>query len=484
MACYWNMKTQANVLSALGLITALGISVAQAELREFTDAKGRKLKAEFMDLQGTKAALRLATGKIVAVELEKLSKADQEFINNHPAAQLNPVNLPATPLYGVTDWNERQQAHEIYFIDSRGKRAITRRIKKIHEEGFASCLGDYAVIEGPNLGVIDVKGSAQFGVSAVGPPSLQAGSDAPIFIANYGKGETAYSTYLRKDGKPFIKRRFASARPFNSERAWVNIEAQDRPRGRNNGLWTLIDYAGNLLHAFEDLEVQDFSEGRAGVALDTQSDDWAIINTEAEVIAEGPFRRVGRFIDGVSVVDGLLMNLEGEFLMEKSGEWTIERRHEISESDAIIGRRTGRNSNKTRYAILRRSTAEHIIDIPDDLYIEKGFFDGLAVVRDNKTAKLGYMTRTGVMLVEPQYADARRFRNGFAEIGIKSAQDLAVINPTGAIIWKPNLRERPAAPKPKKDEKPDDEKKGGKAPEKEAPEKEAPEKEAPEKEGQ
>jgi hypothetical protein len=472
MACYWNMKTQANFLSALGLITALGISVAPAELREFTDAKGRKLKAEFMDLQGTKAALRLATGKIVAVELEKLSKADQEFINNHPAAQLNPVSFPATPLYGVTDWNERQQAHEIYFIDSTGKRAITRRIKKIHEEGFASCLGDYAVIEGPNLGVIDVKGSAQFGVSAVGPPNLQAGSDAPIFIANYGKGDTAYSTYLRKDGKPFIKRRFAAARPFNSERAWVNIEAQDRPRGRNNGLWTLIDYAGNLLHAFEDLEVQDFSEGRAGVALDTQSDDWAIINTEAEVIAEGPFRHVGRFIDGVSVVDGLLMNLEGEFLMEKGGEWTIERRHEISESDAIIGRRTGRNSNKTRYAILRRSTAEHIIDIPDHLYIEKGFFDGLAVVRDNKTAKLGYMTRTGVILVEPQYADARRFRNGFAEIGLKNAQELAVINTTGAIIWKPNIRELPEAPKPKKDEKPDDEKKDGKDPEKEDPEKE------------
>jgi hypothetical protein len=480
MDCYWSMKTQANFLSALGLITALGISVASAELREFTDAKGRKLKAEFLDLQGTKAALRLATGKIVAVELKKLSKGDQEFINNHPAAKLNAVNFPVTPLYGVTDWNERQQAHEIYFIDSMGKRAITRRIKKIHEEGFASCIGEYAIIEGPNLGVIDVKGSAQFGVSAVGPPSLQAGSDAPIFIASYGKGDTAYSTYLRKDGKPFIKRRFADARPFNSERAWVNLENQDRPNGRNNGLWTLIDYAGNLLHAFEDLEVQDFSEGRAAVALDTKSDEWAIINTEAEVIAEGPFRRVGRFIDGVAVVDGLLMDLEGTYLMEERGEWTIERRHEISESDAIIGRRTGRNSNKTRYAILRRSTAEHIIDIPDDLYIEKGFFDGLAVVRDNQTAKLGYMTRTGVILVEPKYADARRFRNGFAKIGIKSAQDLAVINTTGAIIWKPNIRELPEPPKPKKDEKPDekdekpdDDKKGDKEPEIEGNEKEA-----------
>ncbi|MEO1834234.1 MAG: hypothetical protein ABGZ49_01970, partial [Akkermansiaceae bacterium] len=90
------------------------------------------------------------------------------------------------------------------------------------------------------------------------------------------------------------------------------------------------------------------------------------------------------------------------------------------------------------------------------------------------------MTRTGVILVEPKYADARRFRNGFAKIGIKSAQDLAVINTTGAIIWKPNIRELPEPPKPKKDEKsdekdekPDDDKKDDKEPEIEGNEKEA-----------
>ncbi|MFM1557837.1 MAG: SHD1 domain-containing protein [Roseibacillus sp.] len=463
MDCYWSVKKQANLLATFGMATALGLLSTRAEIRKFTDVKGREINAEFIDLQGEKATLRLATGKIVAVDLVRLSKADQEFINNHPAGKLKPVELPAKPLYAVRDWSERLKSEESYFIDQSGKRGIARYIRKIHFDGFASGHGEYAVIEAPNLGVIDTAGRAQFGISAVGPPGLEAGSDAPIFLGRYGKGAESYVMYLRRDGNPFIKQRFADGRPFRSERAWVNIEAPDKPSGNKNGLWTLIDYKGNLLHAFEDLEVQDFSEGRAGVALDTKANEWAIINTDAEVIAEGPFRRVGRFIDGAAVVDGRLMTVDGKWLMEDRGEWVIERRHENSESDAVIARRTARNSNKTRYAILRRSTAEHLADIPDHFYVGDGFFNGLAVVRNDKTHKHGYLTRTGVMLIADEFATGARFHNGFAEVGVKSLHDRAVINMAGEVIWRPRVRVVIEAPKakpenPKPDEKKDKEK--------------------------
>jgi len=288
----------------------------------------------------------------------------------------------------------------------------------------------------------------------VGPPELQAGSDAPIFLAGYGTGDTAYVQYLRKDGKPFIKTRFAGGRPFNSERAWVNLETADRPggNGQGNGTWTLIDYRGNLLHAFEDLVVNDFSEDRAGVALDIRATEWAIINTDAEVIAEGPFRRVGRFINGAAVVDGRLMNRDGEWLMEEKGEWQIERRYENSESDAVVARRTRRIPGKPRFGILRRSTGEFIADVPDEYYVDRGFFNGLAVVRDLKTQNFGYLSRTGNLIIPTNFSRAEPFKGGYTHVSLEQLYDRAVINLAGEVIWKARLQ-HVAVPEEKPEEK-------------------------------
>lgn len=454
------MKTSAHLIAILGLVATLaGSPDLQAELREFTDVKGRKITAELLGLNGkSKVNLRMESGKMVTVALERLSAVDQGYIEAHPAAKLTPITVPEQALVAVKEWNEKLQREESYFINVTGQRAFRRSIKKIHYDGFASGLWQYAVVEGPHLGVLDAKGMAMFGVSRVGPPELQAGSDAPIFLAGYGTGDTAYVQYLRKDGKPFIKTRFAGGRPFNSERAWVNLESADRPggNGQRNGTWTLIDYQGNLLHAFEDLVVNDFSEGRAGVALDIRATEWAIINTDAEVIAEGPFRRVGRFINGAAVVDGRLMNRDGEWLMEEKGEWQIERRYENSESDAVVARRTRRIPGKPRFGILRRSTGEFIADVPDEYYVDRGFFNGLAVVRDLKTQNFGYLSRTGNLIIPTNFSRAEPFKGGYTHVSLEQLYDRAVINLAGEVIWKARLQ-HVAVPeeKPEKKEAPD-----------------------------
>jgi len=450
------VKTSAHLIAILGLVATLaGSPDLQAELREFTDVKGRKITAELLGLNGkSKVNLRMESGKMVTVALERLSAVDQGYIEAHPAAKLTPITVPEQALVAVKEWNEKLQREESYFINVTGQRAFRRSIKKIHYDGFASGLWQYAVVQGPHLGVLDAKGMAMFGVSRVGPPELQAGSDAPIFLAGYGTGDTAYVQYLRKDGKPFIKTRFAGGRPFNSERAWVNLETADRPggNGQGNGTWTLIDYRGNLLHAFEDLVVNDFSEDRAGVALDIRATEWAIINTDAEVIAEGPFRRVGRFINGAAVVDGRLMNRDGEWLMEEKGEWQIERRYENSESDAVVARRTRRIPGKPRFGILRRSTGEFIADVPDEYYVDRGFFNGLAVVRDLKTQNFGYLSRTGNLIIPTKFSRAEPFKGGYTHVSLEQLYDRAVINLAGEVIWKARLQ-HVAVPEEKPEEK-------------------------------
>ena len=447
IASYWLVNRLLNTLCFSGLAFLFtGTSPLLAELREFTDVKGRKITAEFLGLNGESMVnLRMGSGKMVTVALLRLSADDQKYITAHPAAKLSPVSLPEKPLIAVTDWNEKLQRDESYFINKNGQRAFRRAIRKINQDGFASGLWDFAIVEGPYPGLLDSEGMALFGVSRSGSPQLTAGSDAPIVVARYGTGEEAYVQYLRKDGKPFIRTKFAAGRPFNSGRAWVNLEPGDLPgsgaQRQGNGTWTLIDYQGNLLHAFEDLVVNDFSEGRAGVALDIRSSEWSIINTNAEIIAEGPFRRVGKFINGASVVDGRLMDRDGKWLMEEKGEWQIERKYENSESDAIVARRTRRVAGKPRYGILRRSTGEFIADIPDEYYVDRGFFDGLAVVRDMKTQTFGYLSRTGEIIISPNFSRAAPFKGGLAHVSLEQLHERAVINLAGEVVWKARLQE-------------------------------------------
>lgn len=443
------------LLAGLGGLAAW--SGVLAEVREFKDTKGRSLKAEFLNLQGKKANLRLEDGKVVAVPLEKLSEADQEYIKNHPSSKFPPVELPERPLYAVKDWNEKLNTQEPYFIDQNGKRSTTirRRLKKIHGNGFADGGGKYAVVEGPYLGILDTKGVATFGITTRGPATITGGSDQPIFMVQKGAGSALSYTYVNQRGRAIIRQSFRGARPFNSGRAWVNIELEDLPKGRHNGLWTLIDTQGRLLHAYEDLKVSDFSEERAAVAIDQRGRQWAIVDIDNKTIAEGPFGFVGPFINGAAVVDGGLMGKDGQWIIDQSSdsEWYFDRRHAKSEGDAIIAKRRKRVTDKSRYVILRRSTGEFIADIPDDLYVEDGFFDGLAAVRNLKTRKSGYMDRTGKLIVEPKFEQAERFRNGFAEVSADTLYDKAVINTGGTIIWRPTKRKVEEDPAEKEKEK-------------------------------
>ena len=86
--------TQFVVLLSLPLL--LG-SVCHAELRTWTSIVGTKVEAELVSLTGNQVTLKTKAGKTLKLPLNKLSKADQEFLKaksypKEPTKEETPVN--------------------------------------------------------------------------------------------------------------------------------------------------------------------------------------------------------------------------------------------------------------------------------------------------------------------------------------------------------------------------------------------------------
>jgi hypothetical protein len=78
------------------LILCLGV-ICNAELRTWTAVNGKEVEAEFVSNSDGQVSLKMKTGKIFKVPLNKLSKADQEFLKaksspKEPTKEETPVN--------------------------------------------------------------------------------------------------------------------------------------------------------------------------------------------------------------------------------------------------------------------------------------------------------------------------------------------------------------------------------------------------------
>ncbi len=73
-------------------------SVCNAEIRTWTAVNGKGVEAEFVSNSDGKVTLKMKAGRTFKVQLNKLSKADQDFIAKMPSADLEevkPVEIPA-----------------------------------------------------------------------------------------------------------------------------------------------------------------------------------------------------------------------------------------------------------------------------------------------------------------------------------------------------------------------------------------------------
>lgn len=76
-----------STLSLTLLAFFLGLAQLQAEMRIWTDTQNRPLSAEFAGLSGNVVFLKVASGQVFQVPLEKLQAADQEFAKKLAATQ-------------------------------------------------------------------------------------------------------------------------------------------------------------------------------------------------------------------------------------------------------------------------------------------------------------------------------------------------------------------------------------------------------------
>ncbi|WP_425396317.1 SHD1 domain-containing protein [Aeoliella sp.] len=82
------------VLVALTIAAILQTAAVRAEMRTWTDITGKfSVEAELVEVKDGKAVLKKTSGENVAVPIEKLSKADQEFLQQSDQSNESELNL-------------------------------------------------------------------------------------------------------------------------------------------------------------------------------------------------------------------------------------------------------------------------------------------------------------------------------------------------------------------------------------------------------
>ena len=86
-----------NPLRLLVLLTLFLSVVCNAELRTWTAVNGKEVEAEFVSNSDGQVTLKMKTGKVFKVPIDKLSKADQDFLQaksspKKPTKEEAPVN--------------------------------------------------------------------------------------------------------------------------------------------------------------------------------------------------------------------------------------------------------------------------------------------------------------------------------------------------------------------------------------------------------
>jgi WG containing repeat len=80
---------------------------------------------------------------------------------------------------------------------------------------------------------------------------------------------------------------------------------------------------------------------------------------------------------------------------------------------------------------------ETIFKLPNNLeclILERDFADGRLPVKDKKTAKYGYVDRTGTLVIKTKFKSVGLFKNGIAEV-VTSRNRKAYLNTAGEITW-------------------------------------------------
>ena len=191
--------------------------------------------------------------------------------------------------------------------------------------------------------------------------------------------------------------------------------------------WGYIDKQGKLVVDAKFLAVRPFSEGLAGVRIDTK---WGFIDRTGQVVVPPQFDWVMPFSEGFAAVQ------KGPHwgFIDKSGKvlGNFEYAALGNFSEGLAAVRVG---DKWGYS----DTAGNLVISPQYFMAQK-FSGGLAPVAVVK--KWGFINKKGELVVSPEYRDARPFSDGLARVQVESGAGSAAygyIDPKGTLVIQPGF---------------------------------------------
>jgi S-layer homology domain/WG containing repeat len=218
--------------------------------------------------------------------------------------------------------------------------------------------------------------------------------------------------YIDRTGNIMIASQFASVAAFSHGLAAI----------QQNGKWGFIDRAGKLIVTPQFVEYRDF-DGQLAAVKDNQN-LWGYIDAAGAIVVEPKFREVRPFSEGLAAV---YLGDSGWGYMNSSGQLVIAPQFNdaqpFSEGLAGVHLVPPKDKWENRWVYIDRAGKTAIAL---NFYAPEGisssvdpispFAEGLAAVRFG--ANVGYIDRTGKMVIEPQFADANSFSNGRAFVNV------------------------------------------------------------------
>jgi hypothetical protein len=150
------------------LISFLTAARLSAEMRKWTSNDGKVIEAEFVRAENTSAVLKLKDGRVLPVELNRLSQADQDFVKQQGGSvavkaekrgpSFDEVTLDKSTWkmretpddFGIKDVSMPEQFETPHFViigDSKVKKAIIESYAEVNERLYAHVVRDFKFLE-------------------------------------------------------------------------------------------------------------------------------------------------------------------------------------------------------------------------------------------------------------------------------------------------------------------------------------------------
>lgn len=216
--------------------------------------------------------------------------------------------------------------------------------------------------------------------------------------------------YTNSQKKLVIKPRFENARPFTNGLAWV----------KENKKWGLINAAGDWVYppANEDAKPDPFSGPLTTVIINKQ---YGMINRQGKLLVPAVY-----FTFYGSLQDGLYLGYKsgGWDLINSAGKITGTINKDLT---GVFGNGLAPFKEKGKVGYLDKTGK---VIIPPQFDFGRSFSEGLAAVRMGE--KWGYINKTGKIIIPVEYDWAESFEKGISTV--KKGDKYAIINSTGKLV--------------------------------------------------